>query len=589
MMTEIVREVERIKKEDGTGFILRFPNGKQGEEYKAVLIFEKVFFKSYEEHELLSKTKKIIVKEVSGKELGITCELTSDKKSLIISGVVSKEINGNLALKLVLDEDKDISCDGCIFVNPDPRLLWKNIPTDPQIVFYKEDEDFASISADGTVVSKKIVPPRVKIKKVVEEKLSPKNCNDSSYNVSDMLNVTRGTVENKVIESTVKESLNNNLITDESIKDFDKKNVCKDSVQHESTKNIVEQENENNSISQQPSSGNSDKKSFIALLCHLLHEMIKHFSHKDNRNENKGSDNINLGTENQIKKFERLNIIAGSKRGRSHAHEGTPRDDDFAIDYIEESGWHIAVVADGAGSAKYSREGSRIACDVVIKTCREKLQNNDEIDTLFGEEKNLKSKSTEENKKLKESLRKKIYGILPHAAFEAKKHLEKLSSDTDGSSLKDFSTTLLICLCKKYDDLWRFVTFSIGDGAIALYGSDKVNNLSDGDSGEFAGQTRFITMNSVYKPEELLERIKLVSVSDFEALFMMTDGISDPKFETDSNLTKDSKWKEFYKEFEESVGIKNLTPNESSQEILKWLDFWSPGNHDDRTIVVMYK
>ena len=113
--------------------------------------------------------------------------------------------------------------------------------------------------------------------------------------------------------------------------------------------------------------------------------------------------------------------------------------------------------------------------------------------------------------------------------------------------------------------------------------------MSDGDSGEFAGQTRFITMNSVYKSEELFERIKLAWERNFDALFMMTDGISDPKFETDSNLTKDSKWKEFYKEFEESVGIKKLTPNESSQEILKWLDFWSPGNHDDRTIVVMYK
>jgi serine/threonine protein phosphatase PrpC len=313
--------------------------------------------------------------------------------------------------------------------------------------------------------------------------------------------------------------------------------------------------------------------------------------HQKNSNDNVNNQINDLSTKVEIKKFERLNIIAGSKRGRSHAHEGTPRDDDFAIDYIEESGWHIAVVADGAGSAKYSREGSRIACDVVIKTCRDKLQNNNEIDALFEDVKNLNSKPKEEKEKLRASLRYKFYEILPQAAFEAKKHLEKLSSDTDGSSLKDFSTTLLICLCKKYDDLWHFITFSIGDGAIALYGNDKVCNLSDGDSGEFAGQTRFITMNSVYKSEELLERIKLVSVSvsNFDALFMMTDGISDPKFETDSNLTNDSKWKEFYKEFEESVGIKKLTPNESSQEILKWLDFWSPGNHDDRTIVVMYK
>ena len=637
MMTEKVREVERIKKENGSDFILRLPNGKQGEEYKAILLFEKVFwnFKSFDEHIVLSKTKNFILQEISGKELGITCQLADDKKSLIISGVVSKELNGNFELELVLDGDKPkpMSYKGTIFVNPDPRLLWKNIPTDPDIEFYKEDEDFASISADGTVVPKKTVPPRVKIKKVIEEKLSQESSNDSSSNVSDKSNVTESIVDNNVVEFGIEDSSKNNLNSDDSekvsivksedknsaqqdfteTKDFDIKNIEKDSVTHESKKSKDEQENENNSTSQQLISDNSEKKSKdtvddssnISIL-----EKLKNIICNDKCNDNKVSDNSNLelqssedqvpyekvitkelGSENQIKKFERLNIIAGSKRGRSHAHAGTPRDDDFAIDYIEESGWHIAVAADGAGSAKYSREGSRIACEVVTKLCKEKLQNNDEIDTLFGETKNLKSKSEEEKKKLKDSLRNKFYKILPQAAFEAKKHLEKLSSDIDGSSLKDFSTTLLICLCKKYDDSWHFITFSIGDGAIALYGNDKVCNLSDGDSGEFAGQTRFITMNSVYKSEELLERIKLVSVSvsKFDALFMMTDGISDPKFETDSNLTNDSKWKEFYKEFEESLGIKKLTPNESSQEILKWLDFWSPGNHDDRTIVVMYK
>lgn len=635
MMTEKVREVERIKKENGSDFVLRLPNGKQGEEYKAILLFEKVFlnFKSFDEHIVLSKTKNFILQEISGKELGITCQLADDKKSLIISGVVSKELNGNFELELVLDGDKPkpMSYKGTIFVNPDPRLLWKNIPTDPDIEFYKEDEDFASISADGTVVPKKTVPPRVKIKKVIEEKLSQESSNDSSSNVSDKSNVTESIVDNNIVEFGIEDSSKNNLNSDDSekvsivksedknsaqqdsteTKDFDIKNIEKDSVQHESTKNKDEQENENNSTSQQVISDDSDKKSKytvddssnISIL-----EKLKYIFCNGKCNDNIVSDNGNLelqssedqvpyekvitkelGSENQIKKFERLNIIAGSKRGRSHAHAGTPRDDDFAIDYIEESGWHIAVAADGAGSAKYSREGSRIACEVVTKLCKEKLQNNDEIDTLFGEKKNLKSKSKEEIKKLIYSLKNKFYEILPQAAFEAKKHLEKLSSDTEGSSLKDFSTTLLICLCKKYDDSWHFITFSIGDGAIALYDNDKVFNLSDGDSGEFAGQTRFITMNSVYKSEELRERIKLASVRNFDALFMMTDGISDPKFETDLNLTKVSKWKEFYKEFEESVGIKKLTPNESSQEILKWLDFWSPGNHDDRTIVVMYK
>jgi hypothetical protein len=42
-------------------------------------------------------------------------------------------------------------------------------------------------------------------------------------------------------------------------------------------------------------------------------------------------------------------FIVGSKRGRSHAHEGIFRDDDFSFDFSVETGWGIIAVADGAG------------------------------------------------------------------------------------------------------------------------------------------------------------------------------------------------------------------------------------------------
>ena len=59
-------------------------------------------------------------------------------------------------------------------------------------------------------------------------------------------------------------------------------------------------------------------------------------------------------------------IVAASKRGRSHAQESKPRDDHFKIKHIS-NGWYIMAVADGAGSAKLSREGSRIACEESVK------------------------------------------------------------------------------------------------------------------------------------------------------------------------------------------------------------------------------
>ena len=49
-------------------------------------------------------------------------------------------------------------------------------------------------------------------------------------------------------------------------------------------------------------------------------------------------------------------IMAGaSVRGRSHARDGTHRDDDFLVCELVD-GWNLMVVADGAGSAKFSKK-----------------------------------------------------------------------------------------------------------------------------------------------------------------------------------------------------------------------------------------
>lgn len=71
-------------------------------------------------------------------------------------------------------------------------------------------------------------------------------------------------------------------------------------------------------------------------------------------------------------------IVAASKRGRSHAQEGKPRDDHFKMSHMD-NGWYIMAVADGAGSAKYSREGSRIACEEVTNYCMAQLANSKDL------------------------------------------------------------------------------------------------------------------------------------------------------------------------------------------------------------------
>ena len=73
----------------------------------------------------------------------------------------------------------------------------------------------------------------------------------------------------------------------------------------------------------------------------------------------------------------------------------------------------------------------------------------------------------------------------------------------------------------------------------------------------------------------------------------MTDGIYDPKFVVEANLEKIEKWKEFLFDLdgnnEENIKIDFQPDNvKIAEKLNKWLDFWSPGNHDDRTLAIIF-
>ena len=69
----------------------------------------------------------------------------------------------------------------------------------------------------------------------------------------------------------------------------------------------------------------------------------------------------------------------------------------------------------------------------------------------------------------------------------------------------------------------------------------------------------------------------------------MSDGVSDPKFETDANLNNPAKWDALWDDLKQN-GVDLTDDNEAAKDqLLDWLDFWSPGNHDDRTIAILYE
>ncbi|MDT7780199.1 MAG: hypothetical protein QOC99_2711 [Acidobacteriota bacterium] len=274
-------------------------------------------------------------------------------------------------------------------------------------------------------------------------------------------------------------------------------------------------------------------------------------------------------------------VVAASRRGRSHAHEGKFREDDFAAATTPE-GWYILLVADGAGSARFSREGSRLSCETAARTLGELIPKT--FDARFDVL--LRDYASGSNAAEKE-IRKLLYQALCGAAFASYKALE-VSAAEAGHALKDYATTLLLGLVRQFEQGTFVSSFWIGDGAIALLdGRGSAQLMGTPDGGEFSGQTRFLTMREVVADgAEMLRRVRFTLTRDFGALILMTDGISDPKFGTDKNLASAEKWEEFWREIDGAVAFKQVN-EDAPQRLLEWMDFLAPGEHDDRTVAVL--
>lgn len=99
-------------------------------------------------------------------------------------------------------------------------------------------------------------------------------------------------------------------------------------------------------------------------------------------------------------------------------------------------------MADGAGSAPYSREGSRIACNVAVDHCKGQLADSENFDddiNLY----HLDQKSEAAGKAISAD----IYKIVGNAALKAHKAIAA-EAQQKGRKTKEYSTTLLLAICK---------------------------------------------------------------------------------------------------------------------------------------------
>ena len=279
-----------------------------------------------------------------------------------------------------------------------------------------------------------------------------------------------------------------------------------------------------------------------------------------------------------------LLCVAASKRGRSHANVGAFREDDFSLHASPPGGWIVAAVADGAGSAKYSRCGSQIAVEIVKEQLPQLLDEfvSPSLETQIDHYR-------EEQKEAEYEIKSKMLNrSLAKVAINAASAIEE-EARNEGEQVSAYSTTLIIGVARKVHDMWFIASFAIGDGGMAVIDTrdQSVKTMNLPDSGEFAGQTRFLRSSEFSAYEDINPRLFFDIRESFTAIALMTDGITDPKFPTDSIFNNPSKWMEFWEhDLCKTVEFSRENANLKSQ-LLEWMDFWSRGNHDDRTLVLL--
>lgn len=235
-----------------------------------------------------------------------------------------------------------------------------------------------------------------------------------------------------------------------------------------------------------------------------------------------------------------LRIVGASKRGRSHAHAGSFREDHAHARAV--GPWRLLAVADGAGSAALSRLGSRIAVDTALDALQANLPNDDDIAPALL------------------------------AAAHAAAHALDDRAAADSIDRRALSTTLILAAVRRVEAGILTAVVGVGDGGAGIVDVTRteLTTLTTPDNGEFAGQTRFLDASVT------ADRVRVDVRPAYSALLLMTDGITNPKLPTDASFAEYDAWAALWREVEPSL-----------DDLPAWLDFWSHGNHDDRTLLVL--
>jgi hypothetical protein len=185
-----------------------------------------------------------------------------------------------------------------------------------------------------------------------------------------------------------------------------------------------------------------------------------------------------------------------------------------------------------------------------------------------------------------ETLRRLSFNVLSPAVSEAQREIRSQAGRMQ-AQMRDFNATIIVVIARPVRGVWFFASFAIGDGGAAVMEEDgHVLPLMKPDGGEYAGQTLFLTTPQIFaETEKLAKRVQVGFAAHLKFFAVITDGVADPIFPNEASLASAEGWEDLRQRLKQVMNLR--APVAGMEEaLLEWLNFPSPGNHDDRTIIV---
>ncbi|WP_145979034.1 PP2C family serine/threonine-protein phosphatase [Gemmatimonas phototrophica] len=253
-------------------------------------------------------------------------------------------------------------------------------------------------------------------------------------------------------------------------------------------------------------------------------------------------------------------LLLASRRGRLHAHRGEHRED--AGHLVHFAGGWCAAVADGAGSATYSRLGSAIATFTVTHELRDAVQHG-------------------------RAAREALGPAMRHAAQLVNDRMRDFAARV-GIALRDLRTTLLVAAWHQ----GMLAVMQVGDGAIAIVHTDgALSHPFAAATGDFSGEVaHFLPDDGAL--DVLQSSLRTQPGDHVTGVLLASDGVEDPWYPftrharalvaTLANGTTDTTPlpTALTPVFTDSV----LQAADPVHALTEWLAFEKRGENDDRTL-----